>query len=80
MAVGGGEAVALKARLRWATAATPSAFCSSFQRQGRKTDYNLHAKYVIERRDACANGELSTAYFLDGSIASPFLQAMILIF
>lgn len=31
----------------------------------------------MERR---GEGELSTVYFLDGSIASPFLQAMILIF
>ena len=33
-----------------------------------------------KRDGGWGGGELYTVYFLDGSIASPFLQAMILIF
>jgi len=52
-----------------------------------KKDYNLHAKYVMRAEMVCERYKegqrarrRATVYFLDGSIASPFLQAMILIF
>lgn len=71
----------------------PGSFVPRLKGKGDKMDYNLHAKYGTRQkkkkkeerwraRDTGRDGEgeLSTVYFLVGSMASPFLQAMILIF